>query len=246
MAKLVYTDQGEELEFILDTGRASITIGRNPMCDLRINNPSISRKHAEIRVDAATGAFSIYDLNSSNGTYVNGKRESSAPLGHGDELLCGEFKLLFYTEDAAADDGPYTPSDALMEDEGPVDVISTGGVAPYEDEPEPIHRATEAGVPVGGEPRFGGTPKAGPSPLLERDNEIENLRAELDSVRTALENANSRAQIAEGDAQNLRAEIDRLTEQNAELQEALGDLSAELGALVEANETLLAQVGAAE
>ena len=63
-------------------------------------------------------------------------------------------------------------------------------------------------------------------------------------MSTALANANQRAQLAESEADDLRAELDRLTQQNAELQEALGDLSAELGALVEANETLIAQVGA--
>ncbi|MCB9534194.1 MAG: FHA domain-containing protein [Myxococcales bacterium] len=94
MAKLVYTEGGTQHEFVLEAGRSAFTIGRNPMCDLRINNPSISRKHAEIRVDAG-GAYSIFDLNSSNGTYVNGRREQQADLKDGDELLIGEFEVLF-------------------------------------------------------------------------------------------------------------------------------------------------------
>ena len=234
MAKLVYTDQGEELEYTLDSGRASITIGRNPMCDLRINNPSISRKHAEIRVDAASGGYSIYDLNSSNGTYVNGKRESSSSLAHGDELLCGEFKIFFYSEGAGADDGPYTPSAPILDD----------GFISEADVPGPFDGpVNDTGSPDATAAPHGGTPKASPSPLGGSD-ELAELRAERESLSTALANANQRAQLAESEADDLRAELDRLTQQNAELQEALGDLSAELGALVEANETLIAQVGA--
>ena len=165
MAKLVYTDQGEELEYTLDSGRASITIGRNPMCDLRINNPSISRKHAEIRVDAASGGYSIYDLNSSNGTYVNGKRESSSSLAHGDELLCGEFKIFFYSEGAGADDGPYTPSAPILDD----------GFISEADVPGPRRAGQRHGISDAAA-AHGGTPKASPSPLGGSD-ELAERRA---------------------------------------------------------------------
>ncbi len=95
MAKLAYTVKGSPIEFDFDPGQSEYTIGRNPRCDIRINNPSISRKHAEIRFDARTQQFTIFDLNSSNGTFVNGKRTRSQVLTHGDEFLCGEFKFFF-------------------------------------------------------------------------------------------------------------------------------------------------------
>jgi pSer/pThr/pTyr-binding forkhead associated (FHA) protein len=101
VARLIYTDGGTEHEFALDPGRAAYTVGRNPMCDLSINNPSISRKHAEIRLDAVTGKYSVYDLNSSNGTYVNGKRGQQGELSEGDEVMCGEFKLFFHTNEGS-------------------------------------------------------------------------------------------------------------------------------------------------
>ena len=97
MAKLVYTEGGTEHEFVLTPGRTAFTIGRNPMCDLRINNPSISRKHAELRIDAS-GGVTVYDLNSSNGTYVNGRREQQSALVDGDELLIGEFEMLYVSD----------------------------------------------------------------------------------------------------------------------------------------------------
>lgn len=95
MAKLVYVIDGVTHEFALEPGRAAYTLGRNPMCDLRVNTPSMSRRHAEIRVDAANSAYTVHDLGSSNGTYVNGQRANGVPLKHGDEIMCGDFKFAF-------------------------------------------------------------------------------------------------------------------------------------------------------
>jgi predicted component of type VI protein secretion system len=102
VAKLTYTDGGVEREFVLDVGRASYSIGRNPMCDLRVNNPSMSRKHAEIRLDAASGTFTLVDLASSNGTFVNGAKVASVPLSDGDRIICGEFPLVFVEQTSRA------------------------------------------------------------------------------------------------------------------------------------------------
>ncbi len=64
-----------------------ISIGRLG-CDLELNNPKVSRQHAFIK--CLNGRVTIKDNRSSNGTYVNGKRTTSAVLRDGDEVRIGE------------------------------------------------------------------------------------------------------------------------------------------------------------
>lgn len=59
---------------------------------LRIPDPNISRKHAQINYDAAQRAYFINDLNSSNGTYVNSRRimpGQTAQLSNGSVIGLG-------------------------------------------------------------------------------------------------------------------------------------------------------------
>src|SRR5690554_5474202 len=70
-----------------------VTIGRNPGNIIRINNPSVSRRHTKFVFE--NGRCTLYDLNSSNGTYVNGMRIQSQVLEHGDLVRVGEFPLEF-------------------------------------------------------------------------------------------------------------------------------------------------------
>jgi len=72
-----------------DLGEDEIVIGRNPNTDITLLDEGLSREHAVITRDPQTGAFSIEDLQSSNGTKVNGKRVRSAELCHGDEVQLG-------------------------------------------------------------------------------------------------------------------------------------------------------------
>ncbi len=69
-------------------GRDTFTIGRDPKNDLVIPHPIVSRFH--VRIHRQHGAFVITDLNSSNGTYVNGKNVSgSVALRAGDTIQVG-------------------------------------------------------------------------------------------------------------------------------------------------------------
>ncbi len=73
-----------------------IGIGRGPDNQLVINNPQVSRAHAQIR--AAKGNFVLFDLNSRGGTFVNHVRVSQAVLSPGDVIsLAGE--TLIYGQD---------------------------------------------------------------------------------------------------------------------------------------------------
>lgn len=66
-----------------------VLIGRAPNCQIRLDNIGISRVHAKlIREDRAV---SVVDMDSGNGTFVNGKRIRQVPLGANDELRIGKF-----------------------------------------------------------------------------------------------------------------------------------------------------------
>jgi pSer/pThr/pTyr-binding forkhead associated (FHA) protein len=71
-------------------------IGRNPTTDITLLDESISREHAIVAWDAEAGAFQIEDLQSTNGTRVNGKRVRSATLSDGDEIQVGHTSFRFF------------------------------------------------------------------------------------------------------------------------------------------------------
>jgi two-component system cell cycle response regulator len=67
-----------------------VVIGRNPTTDITLLDEGISREHALILFDDDTSGYIIEDLQSTNGTKVNGKRVRSASLVEGDEIQVGE------------------------------------------------------------------------------------------------------------------------------------------------------------
>jgi ABC-type multidrug transport system ATPase subunit/pSer/pThr/pTyr-binding forkhead associated (FHA) protein len=71
----------------------NILIGRDPGCYLPLNHPAVSFHHAQIYQQ--NGGLAIRDLNSTNGTFVNGKRIAVVPLSSGDEIQIGPFKLAY-------------------------------------------------------------------------------------------------------------------------------------------------------
>ena len=68
-------------------------IGRLPDCDVTLDDPSVSRRHAE--VTGQGGRWSISDLGSTNGVKLNGARVQTANLSDGDRLELGNVKLSF-------------------------------------------------------------------------------------------------------------------------------------------------------
>lgn len=72
-----------------------LVLGRGTDADLRINDPGVSRRHAEIRVMPGVGAptVSVIDLGSTNGTVVNGERVQQAVLGDGAVVKIGNTSM---------------------------------------------------------------------------------------------------------------------------------------------------------
>jgi len=70
-----------------------VVLGRSRECDITIDDPNVSRRHAEIRRE--NGAYWIVDLKSTNGIEVNGERVQRARLTHADTILMGKTELTF-------------------------------------------------------------------------------------------------------------------------------------------------------
>ena len=68
------------------------TIGRAPRADFIVDAPLVSRLHC--RLAAGAGEIEAVDLESTNGTYVNGQRVSRGTLKNGDRLRVGAVELL--------------------------------------------------------------------------------------------------------------------------------------------------------
>ncbi|MDV3221478.1 DUF3662 and FHA domain-containing protein [Intrasporangium sp.] len=73
------------------------TLGRDESADIVVDDPGVSRRHSEIRVttDGPHLVTSIRDLNSTNGTFVNGERITSQRLEDGDRLTLGRTSATF-------------------------------------------------------------------------------------------------------------------------------------------------------
>jgi len=77
--------------FYLD--RARLTVGRDPVSDIFLNDITVSREHAVLTVSA--GDVSVEDVGSLNGVYVNGASVTRASLRNGDQVQIGRFQMVF-------------------------------------------------------------------------------------------------------------------------------------------------------
>jgi pSer/pThr/pTyr-binding forkhead associated (FHA) protein len=82
--------------FLLDAD--STTAGRSTKSDIFLDDVTVSRRHATF--DRAGSAFSVRDLGSLNGTYVNRERVDEAVLGPADEVQIGKYRLTFHPSPA--------------------------------------------------------------------------------------------------------------------------------------------------
>src|ERR1044072_1881489 len=73
------------------------TIGRESASNVWLNHASVSRRHCVIRSE--NGDFKLFDLDSYNGTFVNGIPVKEQPLEHADQVRVGKIELLFLLEE---------------------------------------------------------------------------------------------------------------------------------------------------
>jgi pSer/pThr/pTyr-binding forkhead associated (FHA) protein len=69
------------------------TIGRSPDCDVFLDDVTVSRRHAA--VGRGESGFTIEDLGSLNGTFLNRSRIERGDLENGDEVQIGKYRLIF-------------------------------------------------------------------------------------------------------------------------------------------------------
>jgi phosphoserine phosphatase RsbU/P len=93
-ARLVICNGGfEGMEYALSAEET--LIGRNPTTDVTLLDENISREHAIVLFNPEADAYTIEDLQSTNGTKVNGKGIRSHDLQHGDEIQIGHTVFRF-------------------------------------------------------------------------------------------------------------------------------------------------------
>ena len=101
MARLLWEHEGQVIKDY-PFPKGSITIGRRKENTIVFTNPEVSSSHA--RIDKIGPDYILTDLQSTNGTFVNGLKVLSQRLSHGDRISIGKNVLLFIgTEKAKAD-----------------------------------------------------------------------------------------------------------------------------------------------
>ena len=119
MTRVRISGSGEPREVEIEG--PSLKLGRAATCDIELHGAGVSREHAELVLDVH--GWSVRDLNSSNGTFVNNERIEAVRLEHGDVIRLGPVSTLELLLDPA-DAAPAPEEEAYAE---------------YEpDEPEPV------------------------------------------------------------------------------------------------------------
>ena len=90
---VVHRGPGEGQEYLLDQSSGTLSVGRAPEADIFLDDVTVSRHHAELRHGAE--GWSVRDIGSLNGTYVNRVRVEDQHLLGGDEIQIGKFRFVF-------------------------------------------------------------------------------------------------------------------------------------------------------
>ncbi len=96
MGKLVVSLDGVVIKEVQIT-KDKTTLGRRPYNDIVIDNLAVSGEHAVLQM-SGNDVF-IEDLNSTNGTYINGKAVKKQLLAHNDTVEVGKYKIKYLVED---------------------------------------------------------------------------------------------------------------------------------------------------
>ncbi len=147
MGKLVVSLDGVVIKEVQIT-KDKTTLGRRPYNDIVIDNLAVSGEHAVLQMVGAD--VFIEDLNSTNGTYINGKAIKKQLLTHNDTVEIGKYKIKFLVDES----GEY---EKTM-------IMRPGGSAPPMSAPSPTTSATPAYASAPAHSSFGGLGSHPPAP----------------------------------------------------------------------------------
>lgn len=135
-----------------DLNKDIVTLGRDITNDIVINDPEVSRHH--MRLTRGAGGFTVEDLGSTNGTFVNGQRLTGArPLRPGDMIGLGETVTLAY-EALSAPAGAVAPDDM---GQGTVQNVAQRGAQVYA-APQPQPQPQQPGYSYTPSPSYSPAP----------------------------------------------------------------------------------------
>ena len=123
MGKLVVSLDGVVIKEVQIT-KDKTTLGRRPYNDIVIDNLAVSGEHAVLQMVGAD--VFIEDLNSTNGTYINGKAVKKQLLTHNDTVEIGKYKIKYLVEDG----GDYEKTMIMKPGSGQAAAPSSVGYAP--------------------------------------------------------------------------------------------------------------------
>jgi two-component system cell cycle response regulator len=89
--------EGNNLGMVFHLSKKSMIVGRNEQNDVYLHEDGVSRQHA--RIDLHDDAYTITDLKSTNGTFVNDARTQQSALRDGDKIRMGDVVLRFSFQD---------------------------------------------------------------------------------------------------------------------------------------------------
>jgi hypothetical protein len=81
-----------EIEVLLPREQSAVTLGRSSDCDVVVGEGTVSRHHAELR-HSPDDTWTVHDLDSLNGTWLNGSRVREARVSRGDVLRLGGLQM---------------------------------------------------------------------------------------------------------------------------------------------------------
>jgi pSer/pThr/pTyr-binding forkhead associated (FHA) protein len=97
MAMLLIREPTQAKHLFETTNQTQLTIGRSVENGLALHHASVSRRHAAL-YESNSGKWTIEDLKSRNGTFVNGRRVQRAALRTTDTVRIGDFELVYFGE----------------------------------------------------------------------------------------------------------------------------------------------------
>ena len=152
---------GDNVSLKLNLAKGEAALGRDPSADLSITGAGVSRRHA--RVFERNDQLYVEDLNSSNGTFVNGQRINAAtPVNDGDTIGLGQsVKINVRVEEPQPD---YPPAETMPYDPDDFGTIAYdpddfGTITGEEDDPVEIPPAPESASTIASDPSMTAAPQ---------------------------------------------------------------------------------------